>query len=96
MNSNQISQQVQDWASEQDFTAPYGVVAGKGRSPKGRMYLSVAFGYAGTLDAHVRVFNRNFMIYESSAGEREMFADSVNLMTFLNDRFHREPQQYQR
>lgn len=93
MNSNQISQQVQDWAQAQDFTAPYGVVAGKGRSPKGRMYLSVAFGYAGTLDAQVRVFNRNFMIYESSAGEREMFADSVNLMTFLNGRFHKEPQQ---
>lgn len=87
MNSNQIQQQVLDWAYEQNFTAPYGVVDGKGRSPKGKMYLGVTFGYARTLDATVRIFNRNFMIYESSAGEREIFADSNNLMTFLEERF---------
>lgn len=87
MNSNQIQQQVLDWAYEQNFTAPYGVVDGKGRSPKGKMYLGVTFGYARTLDANVRIFNRNFMIYESSAGEREIFADSSNLMTFLKERF---------
>jgi len=87
MNSNQIQQQVLDWAYEQNFTAPYGVVDGKGRSSKGKMYLGVAFGYARTLDANVRIFNRNFMIYESSAGEREIFADSNNLMNFLKERF---------
>lgn len=87
MNSNQIQQQVLDWAYEQNFTAPYGVLDGKGRSPKGKMYLGVTFGYARTLDANVRIFNRNFMIYESSAGEREIFADSSNLMTFLKERF---------
>ena len=87
MNSNQIQQQVLDWAYEQNFTAPYGVLDGKGRSPTGKMYLGVTFGYARTLDANVRIFNRNFMIYESSAGEREIFADSSNLMTFLKERF---------
>jgi len=87
MSSKEIQEQILNWAYEQNFTAPYGVVDGKGRSPKGKMYLGVTFGYARTLDATVRIFNRNFMIYESSAGEREIFADSNNLMAFLKERF---------
>lgn len=87
MNSKEIQEQVLDWAYEQNFTAPYGVVDGEGRNPKGTKYLSVTFGYARTLDAHVRIFNRNFMIYESSLREKEVFKDSNNLMTFLKERF---------
>jgi hypothetical protein len=87
MNSKEIQEQVLDWAYEQNFTAPYGVVDSEGKNHKGTKYLSVTFGYARTLDAHVRIFNPYLMIYESSAREREVFVDSNNLMAFLKERF---------
>lgn len=87
MNSAEIQQEVIDWAMGQNFTAPYGVLDSQGKNQKGTKYLSVTFGYARTLDATVKIFNRNFMIYESSAHEREVFNDYDNLMSFLRERF---------
>ena len=87
MNSAEIQQEVIDWAMEQNFTAPYGVLDNQVKNQKGTKYLSVTFGYARTLDATVKIFNRNFMIYESSSHEREVFKDYDNLMSFLRERF---------
>ena len=87
MNSKQIQEEVFEWALAQNFTAPYGVLDGESKNNKGTKYKSVTFGYARTLDAHVKIFNRNWIIYESSAHEREVFKDYCSLMAFLKERF---------
>ena len=87
MNSAAIQRAVFDWALAQDFTAPYGVLEGQSQNNRGTKYKSVTFGYVRALDAHVKIFNRNWIIYESSAHEREVFKDYDNLMTFLKERF---------
>ena len=87
MNSESIQQQVVDWALAQNFTAPYGVVDGASVNANGNKYRSVTFGYARTLDATVKIFNRNFMLFESSRGQKEVFKKVDDLMVYLNDQF---------
>lgn len=87
MNSAAIQNQIVDWALTQNFTAPYGVVDGVNVNANGNKYRSVTFGYARTLDVTVKIFNRNFMLFESSRGQKEVFKNINDLMVYLNNQF---------
>ena len=88
MNSAAIQDHIVEWAlAQKTFTAPYGVLDGESVNAKGMKYRSVTFGFARTLDATVKIFNRNFMLFESSRGQREVFKNITDLMTYLNDQF---------
>lgn len=69
MNSLEIQKTIFDWAMEQDFSAPYGVLMGEHLNKKGKKYKSVTFGRARTLDASVDIYNRNFMILRTNRGD---------------------------
>lgn len=84
MNSQQISDSVYDWAIHKDFTAPYGVLQGEHVNKKGRKYLSVTFGYSGTLDATVEIYNRNFMVVRTSFHGSQVFKDVAEMKKFLD------------
>ena len=83
MNSEQIQQQVYDWALTKNFTAPYGVLTGEHTNQKGTKYRAVTFGRARTLDATVEIYNRNFILLRTSAHGTEIFNDVVTLMAKL-------------
>jgi len=43
------------------WTAPYGVIEGRGTSKKGRKYKSIVFGVARFLDAEIQYFSPTFI-----------------------------------
>ena len=83
MNSQQIQTQVYDWANQQNFNAPYGVLLGDHVSAKGTKYKSVTFGRSRTLDATVEIYNRNFMIVRTSRHGSRTFKNVVEMQQFL-------------
>ena len=88
LSSEQIKEKLVEWAYEQDFTAPYGILDGDHVDRKGKKYKSVTFGYARTLDATVMIYNRNFMIYRSSRGDDNVFKSFDELLKFLKAEFN--------
>ena len=85
MNSQEICDWVYNWAcGRQDFTAPYGVLAGEHTTRFGTPYKSVTFGRARTLDATVEIYNRNFMILRTSRHGRQVCKSYDELKEFLN------------
>lgn len=62
MNSAEILDHLYEWAKTRGFTAPYGILTGEGFDTKKKKYLSLTFGRARTLDATVKIYNRNFML----------------------------------
>jgi hypothetical protein len=84
MNSQQIQQQIEQWAVAQNFSAPYGVLAGQHVSKKGKKYLSVTFGRARTLDATVEIYNRNFIIVRTNRHGSQVFGDLAQTQAFLD------------
>ena len=87
MNSQQIQESVYTWASNRNFTAPYGVLSGSHVNSKGRKFLSVTFGYARTLDATVEIYNRNFILFRTNTHGSEVYTDYGELMSMLNNRY---------
>ena len=83
MNSEQIQQQVYDWALAKNFTAPYGVLTGEHTNQKGTKYRAVTFGRARTLDATVEIYNRNFIAVKTNRHGLQVFKDYDSLMQFL-------------
>lgn len=83
MDSEKIQDAIYDWAVNYKFNAPYGVLRGEGRTMQGTKYRSVTFGYARTLDATVNIYNRNFMIVNSSRHGKSVYKDFNELMKFL-------------
>ena len=84
MNSEQIQEHVELWAIEKRFNAPYGVLKGEGVSMKGKKFRSVTFGRARTLDATVEIYNRNFIVVNTTRTGRQTFKNVPDLMEFLN------------
>ena len=87
MNSESIRESVYNWALQQNFTAPYGVLEGCHLSKKGTKYHSVTFGHARTLDATVEIYNRNFLLLRTNTHGLEVFKNYDDLMSALNLRF---------
>lgn len=87
MNSQDIQEAVYNWALDQNFTAPYGVLEGTHTNKKGTKYRSVTFGYARTLDVTVEIYNKNWILMKSSTNGSEIFSSYDNLMQVLNDRY---------
>ena len=87
MNSKEICQAIADWAQHQNFTAPYGVLSGQYVNKKGKKVYSVTFGYARTLDATVEIYNRNFIVFRTSATGSEVFKSYNELMVELTKRY---------
>lgn len=84
MDSKQIQTSIYEWACEQDFTAPYGVLVGEHVNKKGTKYKSVTFGRARSLDATVEIYNRNFMVLRTSRGYQDgAYKTFDSLMTAL-------------
>lgn len=83
MNSAEIQADIVSMVSNQNYTAPYGVLTGSHCSKNGRKYLSVTFGRARTLDATVEIYNRNFMILRTSRHGSMVFKDYTALKTAL-------------
>jgi hypothetical protein len=84
MNSQQIQQQIEQWAQSWDFSAPYGVLAGQHVSKKGKKYLSVTFGRARTLDCTVEIYNRNYVIVRTNRHGSQVFRDHATVQQFLD------------
>ena len=84
MNSSDIQQKVYQWATESNFTAPYGVLMGEGQSSRGKKYKSVTFGRARTLDCEVQIYNRSFIVVRSSRHGSLTFTSYESLQEFLN------------
>lgn len=84
MNSQEISDNVYNWACQQNFTAPYGVLQGQHVNKKGVKYLSVTFGRARTLDATVEIYNRNFMLVRTNRHGSQVFKTVADLQQFLD------------
>lgn len=78
MHSSEIQEFIYNWAMEQNFTAPYGVLTGSHTNKKGRKYLSVTFGRARTLDASVNIYNRNFIVLQTSRKEHDGVYNSLD------------------
>lgn len=83
MNSQEIQEQIYQWACNHNFTAPYGVLTGSHTNSKGKKCLSVTFGYACTLDATVEIYNRNFILLKRSNVNTEVFKSFDDLMNTL-------------
>ena len=84
MNSQQIQQQIEQWAQAKNFDAPYGILTGSHVNKKGTKYLSVTFGRPRTLDATVEIYNRNFIILRTSKTGSEIFKNVVDLQQALD------------
>lgn len=84
MNSQQIQDQIAQWALEKNFNAPYGVLTGSHTNKKGIKYLSITFGRARTLDATVEIYNRNFMILRTNRTGSEVFRNVADLQQILD------------
>lgn len=84
--SQQIQQQVYDWACAHEFTAPYGVLTGQSTSRRGTPFYTVTFGYARTLDATVEIYNPKFMRLISSRQSHspQVFNSAADLMAALS------------
>lgn len=84
MNSQQILDDIEQWARNRNFSAPYGILTSENRSKSGRKYLSITFGRARTLDATVEIYNRNFMILRTSRTGSQVFKNYDDLKLELN------------
>lgn len=84
MNSAQIAADIEVWATNGNFSAPYGVLSGIHTSKSGTKYHSVTFGRARTLDATVEVYNRRFMILRTSRWGSQTFTDYDSLKAVLH------------
>ncbi len=84
MNSQQIQAGIEQWAQNNNFSAPYGVLTGSHINRKGTKYLSVTFGRARTLDATVEIYNKNFIILRTSRRGIEIFKNVADLQQVLD------------
>lgn len=85
MDSKEISNSIYEWALDQGFTAPYGVLQGEHTNKKGHKFQAVTFGRARTLDATVEIYNRKFIVLRTSNNGSELFNDYVTLMARLKE-----------
>jgi hypothetical protein len=84
VNSQQILAHIEQWAQGRKFTAPYGILRGSHVNKKGVKYLSMTFGRAGTLDATVEIYNRNFMILRTSRHGSQVYKNFADLQLILD------------
>ena len=84
MNSAEIQEAVYQWAVNNQFDAPYGVIVGEGKNQKGTKHKNVTFGRCRTLDAMVSIFNRNFIVVVTNRHGKQVFKSYDELMIFLN------------
>lgn len=84
MNSKEIQEHIEQWAIAKKFNAPYGVLTGEHTNKKGRKYLFVTFGRCRTLDATVSIYNRNFIMLETSRFGRQIFKHYDELQKVLD------------
>jgi hypothetical protein len=83
MKSIEIQEMVYNWALEQSFNAPYGVLTGTHGSKRGRTVLSVTFGRARTLDATVEIYNSAFIVVRTSRFGSRAFKSVAEMMDHL-------------
>lgn len=84
MNSEAIQTEIYRWATNRDFTAPYGVITGEHVNNKGTKYKSVTFGRARSLDCSVQIYNRNFITVTTNRHGNQVFRNYADCQTFLN------------
>jgi hypothetical protein len=86
MNSLEIQESVYQFLKEHEhyYNAPYGVLTSAHTNTNGRPYKSVTFGCARSLDAEVRIFNRNFILLRTSSNGSEVFKNIDDLLSRLN------------
>jgi hypothetical protein len=84
MHSNQIQNNIYQWASNSDFSAPYGVLSGSHVNKNGKKFLSVTFGRARTLDVTVEIYNKNFLLVRTNLHGNRTFRDVVQMQQFLS------------
>jgi hypothetical protein len=91
MNSEAVQEAVYQFLKEHRdyYNAPYGIITG-GRTEinmssalHGRRYKSITFGCARTMDAEVRIYNRNFMLLRVNDRKSEVFKNLPELLTRL-------------
>lgn len=87
MKTEDIQEKVYQWALSHNFTAPYGILTSTGISRKGKKFSAVTFGYAGTLDATVEIYNSRFMRLITSRNHHapEVFKSFDELMNTLKN-----------
>jgi len=85
MNSTDIQEAVYQWALSKDFDAPYGVLTGEGSNIYNRKYKSVTFGKSRIFDATIYIYNKNFILAETSHRKSFVFKTYDELQNFLNE-----------
>lgn len=83
MSREDIQDRIYEWAANQQFTAPYGILTGKQTNKTGRSYRSVTFGYARTRDFEVQIYGPKFMVLRDSRDGNTTFGPSAELMDHL-------------
>jgi hypothetical protein len=83
MSREEIQTFIYDWAQEQFFTAPYGILTSKQTNKIGRSYRSVTFGYARTRDFEVQIYGPKFMVLRDSRKGNTTFGSPAELMDHL-------------
>lgn len=84
MNSQQIQETIYQWAVDNNFNAPYGVLTGTHTNKNGTKYLSVTFGRPRTLDAEVNIYNHKFITVKTSRHSQQVFKNLQDLQAFLD------------
>ena len=84
MSREELQDEVCRWALEQQFTAPYGILASKATSVGGRSYRSITFGYARTRDFEVQIYSPKFMVLRDSRDGNSKYTSMSDLMDALN------------
>jgi hypothetical protein len=84
MSREDIQSTVYDWAVQQRFTAPYGILAGKATTKSGRSYRSVTFGYARTRDFEVQIYGPKFIVLRDSRDGNTTYTTPADLMADLS------------
>ena len=84
MSREDIQNRIYEWATNQRFTAPYGILTSKVTSVGGRTYRSITFGYARTRDIEVQIYGPRFIrLRDSAASDEPIFTSESTLMDHL-------------
>jgi len=83
LTREEIQTAIYDWAMEQNFTAPYGILTSKQTNKIGRSYRSVTFGYARTRDFEVQIYGPKFMVLRDSRDGGITFGSPAELLHHL-------------
>lgn len=83
MKQQDILTHFYDMVRNMTFDAPYGVLTSSGVSTNGKPYQRITFGRARTLDANIDIYNKNFILVNTSRHGRQVFRSVSSVEDFV-------------